>query len=124
MQVDNLQKQFDDLKAEQSKHQFDQIPAKKVTNKIFKYKMCDFQTNSKQGLKKHLERKHLKLNNEAFPQNCELCNRDIEKATEMKKHLISHSYKCSSQLKYKCDFWGPNTLTLEMHVRKYNAENN
>ena len=52
MQVDNLQKQFDDLKSEQSKHQSDQIPAKKVTNLIFKCKMCDFQTNSKQGLKK------------------------------------------------------------------------
>ena len=80
----------------------------------------------RQGLKKYLERKHLKLNNEAFPQNFELCNRDIENATEIKKHLISHSYKCSSQLKYECDecdFWVTNTLTLEMHNRKYHSEN-
>ena len=126
MRVDNLQKQFDDLKAEQSKHQSDQIPAKKVTNLIFKCEMCDFQTNSKQGLKTHIARKHTKLSNEVFPKKCELCNRDIENSTEMKKHLISHSYKCSSKLKYKCDecdFWGPNELTLEMHVRKYHSEN-
>ena len=34
-----------------------------------------------------------------FPKKCELCNKMIENPKEMKKHLISHSYKSSSQLK-------------------------
>ena len=80
-----------------------------------------FPTNSKQGLKKHLERKHLKLNNEASPKT-------VSSATETLKTLQKwrNTYKSSSQLKYKsdeCDFWGPTTLTLEIHVRKYHSIN-
>ena len=43
----------------------------------------------------------------------------------VEKHILAHSYKCSSYLKYKCDecdFWGPNTLTMEVHMKKYHSE--
>ena len=45
---------------------------------------------------------------------------------QVDQHRISHSYKCSSKLNYKCEeceFWGPNTLAMEMHVKKLHSEN-
>ena len=39
--------------------------------------------------------------------------------------MISHAYKCSSDLQFKCDeceFWGPNSLTMEVHVKKLHSE--
>ena len=45
---------------------------------------------------------------------------------KIEQHLMSHSYKSSSNLNYKCDecdFWGPNTLTLEVLRKKCHSEN-
>ena len=36
--------------------------------------------------------------------------------------MISHSYKSSSKLNYKCEFWGPNTLTMEVHMKKFHSK--
>jgi hypothetical protein len=43
----------------------------------------------------------------------------------IEKHIISHAYKSSTDLNFKCDeceFWGPNTLTMELHVKKFHSE--
>ena len=45
---------------------------------------------------------------------------------KIEQHLMSHSYKSSLNLNYKCDecdFWGPNTLTMEVHMKKCHSEN-
>ena len=42
----------------------------------------------------------------------------------IKKQIIAHSCKSSSNLKYKCDeceFWGPNTLTMEVHMKRVHS---
>ena len=39
--------------------------------------------------------------------------------------IISHAYRGEDELKFKCvecEFWGPNTLTLEVHVKKVHCE--
>ena len=39
--------------------------------------------------------------------------------------MKSHSYKCSFELKYKfeeCEFWGPNEITMEVHIGKHHSE--
>ena len=45
--------------------------------------------------------------------------------SDIESHMISHSYKSSNNLNYKCDecdFWGPNSLTMEIHVKKLHSE--
>ena len=42
------------------------------------------------------------------------------------KHISSHAYKDEYELKFKrdeCEFWGPNPLTMEVHVKKMHCEN-
>ena len=41
--------------------------------------------------------------------------------SEIESHMITHSYRSSGNLNYKCDecdFWGPNSLTMEIHMKK------
>lgn len=93
---------------------------------------CDFTTNSSQGLKVHLKRKHTNYSEETKPGNCEICNRKFEDlrgkpwdTSEIESHMITHSYRSSGNLNYKCDecdFWGPNSLTMEIHVKKLHSE--
>ena len=43
----------------------------------------------------------------------------------MENHLITHSYKSSENLKFKCDecdFWCPNSLSIEGHIKKEHSE--
>ena len=44
---------------------------------------------------------------------------------KIEKHILSHAYRGEDELKFKCvecEFWGPNTLTLEVHVKKVHCE--
>ena len=108
-----------------------EIESKKSENemedKSLKYKceFCDYQSNSKQGLKTHITRKHTKYSEETRPINCEVCEIEFICTKELSKHMISHCYKDASILKFKCDecdFWGTNTITMEMHFRRLHSE--
>ena len=102
------------------------------TKEKFECQFCDYKANSKQGLSVHIKRKHTSFTEESLPNNCEICNeefRDFEKKPwnkeKIENHVISHSYQCSSTLNYKCgecNFWGPNTITLELHIKKFHSE--
>ena len=83
---------------------------------------CEFTTTSKQGLKTHIKRKHTKLNSEKYPKKCDLCEMELDDHKEMNLHLKTHSYR---ELKFKCEdcsFWGPNSLTMEVHTGKCHSE--
>ena len=78
-----------------------------------------------------MKRKHTKYTEENRPNNCEICNEKYITLGEawdndkIEKHTLSHSYKSSSNLNYKCDeceFWGPNTLTMEVHAKRTHCE--
>ena len=93
--------------------------------------VCDFVASSKQGLKVHQTRKHTTYKDSKFPERCEICDEryvllDTPYTTEeIEKHILSHAYRSSTYLKYKCDecdFWGPNPISMEVHVRKLHSE--
>ena len=87
---------------------------------------CDFQSNSKHGLKTHVTRRHTKYNKENFPKQCDLCDKRFNSKEEIEKHVITHSYKTEESLKFKCnecDFWCPNKVSIESHIKKIHSEN-
>ena len=69
------------------------------------------------------KRKHAKNIEENQPTKIEFCERDFKDilgkvdSKGIKLHLISHSsyleFKCQ-----ECDFWVPNSLSMEMHLKK------
>ena len=69
---------------------------------------------------------------ESSPNKCEMCDQKFEdylgkpwRKERTEKHILSHAYKGENELKLKCDeceFWGPNKLTMEVHVKKIHCE--
>ena len=138
--ISSLEKRFEEIQNKFAKQEteIDTLKAKRITKEESKKPEenlqcpdCDFKSNSKQGLKVHMKRKHTSYTEENQPSKCEICDEEFSwngkplSNEEIVKHMISHSYKCSSKLKYKCDeceFWGPTTLTMEVHVKKKHSE--
>ena len=53
---------------------------------------------------------------------CHLCEIHCENSSDLKKHLVTHSYK---EIRYKCeecDFIGQNEVTIEVHLGKLHSE--
>ena len=79
-----------------------------------------------------MKRKHT-CKTENNPEKCDVCEEKFLRYSgepwekEMiESHILSHAYKGEHELKFKCDeceFWGPNKLTMEVHVRKVHCEN-
>ena len=61
---------------------------------------CDFQTQSEKGLKTHMTRKHTDTTNIKYPKKCDLCEKEYGNASELRKHLRTHSYK---EVKFQCE---------------------
>ena len=78
------------------------------TEKSFKCEKCNFQTNSQSGLKIHNKKKHTLVNKETYPKKCDLCEKEVYNASEMRKHITSHSYTYSKFKCGKCEFVGAN----------------
>ena len=99
----------------------------------FNCNVCDFETNSKQGLRVHIKRKHTSYTEEDLPTNCEICDYEFKifenkpwSKSEVENHIMSHSYQSSDYLNYKCsecEFWGHNSLTMKLHIKKFHSEN-
>ena len=119
LEVTNSKGKVDKVKGKELEYK----TSEKLTSTKFECELCGFQSSSKQGLKTHISRKHTKYNEEVLSIKCEICTSEFTSSKEMKKHMICHSYKDSSILKYKCDFWGPNRITLQVHFRRSHSEN-
>ena len=114
------------------KKKIDDMEIVKKPEDQFPCHVCDFRASSKNGLKVHIKRKHTSYSAECLPVKCDICEEKFVNCIgeawdkeRIEEHRISHSYKCSSKLKYKCEeceFWGPNTRTMEMHVKKLHSE--
>ena len=92
------------------------------TKEKFKCDKCDFECNSKHGLKVHLTRKHTNITNEKFPRKCDLCENKFGNHAELKRHMKSHSYK---EAKFKCEdceFVGERFETMEVHMGKCHTD--
>ena len=62
----------------------------------FNCEKCNFVTNSEQGLKTHISKKHrdqIEINGKDFPQQCRLCEKTLKDLRELKKHMRTHLYK-------------------------------
>ena len=92
------------------------------SEKFLKCSNCSFETNSKHGLKIHMKKKHTAVQINTFPSTCHLCEKSCENSSDLKKHILTHSYK---EIKYKCeecDFAGQNEVTMEVHLGKHHSE--
>ena len=78
--------------------------------------MCDFMTNPENGLKVHV--KHSAVHKETYPRFCHICDEKFDDAKEMKKHLLTHSYKKAKYVCDECDFVGKSEVTMAVHIGK------
>ena len=80
----------------------------------------------------HRKRKHTAYSEINRPSKCDICDENFvnyrgePRSIEwIEEHRLSHSYRRSDNLQYKCDectFWGKNELSMIVHVKKYHAE--
>ena len=96
-----------------------EVPAKKS----FKCTKCDYETNSQSGLKVHDTKKHTSVDKVKFPKKCDICEKEVKTATDMKKHIKSHSFKLAKFKCDDCDFVGESVITMEVHIGKDHSEN-
>ena len=83
-------------------------------------------------MKVHIKRKHTSYIAENLPDKYDICDEKFKYLDDkpwgkesIDEHRLSHSYTSGSELKFKCEecnFWGPNRLTMEMHIRKKHSE--
>ena len=129
----SLEKEFKEfVKSNENQDVEDVEEKKKDEEKKFQCQNCDFKATSNQGLKVHIKRKHTSYLAENLPDKCDICDEKFKYLDDkpwgkerIDKHRLSHSYTCGSELKFKCEecnFWGPNKLTMEMHIRKKHSE--
>ena len=62
------------------------------------------------------------MDNDTFPQNCHLFENKCEKIYELKKHLITHSYKEAQYIYSECNFVCQNKVSMEVHIGKQHSE--
>ena len=105
------------------------VPEKEIEPEVFKCSKCKFETQSKKGLNIHIKRKHTSYEVE-YPKSCDLCEKEISNAKQMRKHMRSHSftgrhshylennYKCED-----CEFTSKTIETMEVHAGKCRTEN-
>ena len=101
------------------------VMEKKKTPKLdksFKCTYCDFATNSENGLKINMTKKHTSVETETFPRSCDLCEEIFNDTYEMKKHLLAHSYKKVEFKCDECDFVGKLRASMEVHIGKHHCE--
>ena len=91
----------------------------------FKCNECDFRTVSEQGLKSHMTRKHKEVRKEEnlkFPRTCDFCEEEFKNKREMNKHMRMHSYTHVQFQCDKCDFFGGDFMTMEVHLAKHHND--
>ena len=131
--ISSLEKEFKEfVRINGKQDEGDVQQKKKEKDEKLQCKNCDFKATSINGLKIHMKRKHTSYVAENLPIKCDICDDKFkywdDKPWEKEKideHRISHSYTSTSELKFKCEecnFWGPNRLTMDMHVRKKHSE--
>ena len=95
---------------------------KKQIQKSFKCSQCNFETNSKHGLRIHTTKKHTLTGNETYPKVCDFCDDRFETFNDMKRHLKCHSYKEANYTCEDCEFISKHDLTMEVHLGKFHSE--
>ena len=117
-----------DLKIKQIEEKINILEIQKINKtknkgEELKCSQCDFVTHSKHGLKIHSKKKHTSVLNLEYPRQCDLCDEQCESSYEMKKHMITHSYKEAKFKCDECDFVGQNLVSIEVHIRRKHSEN-
>ena len=83
---------------------------------------CEFEANSRQGLKVHMKRKHTLTGKENYPRKCDLCGLVQDNNKDLKEHMKMHNYK-KANYQCDCDFLGDSQRTMEVHIGKHHLEN-
>ena len=82
---------------------------------------CDYEGNSKHGLKVHMAKKHTTI--EKINSNkCDLCEEEFRNCNDLKRHMKSHSFKQASFKCLDCEFVGANQITMAVHIGKSHTE--
>ena len=91
----------------------------------FKCEKCSFVTNSENGLKTHVTKKHkdkIEMNEKNFPQQCSLCDETLDNLRDLKKHMRTHSYKHVQFKCNLCEFVGGDDHKMEVHLAKAHGD--
>ena len=88
----------------------------------FKCDKCKFITNSETGLKSHISKKHKKKIESVFCQKCNLCDKELNSTKEIKKHMITHSYKEAQFKCNQCDFIRGDKIDMEVHAGRMHGD--
>ena len=92
----------------------------------FKCEKCKFVSNSEQGLKTHVAKKHKSEKKKEiilkFPVSCELCDKELKDKREMLKHQKSHSYQYVAYKCVKCEFLGEDEIAMDVHIGKEHGD--
>ena len=89
---------------------------------ILKCSKCDFETKSKKGLNTHVTRKHTDTTTMKFPKKCDLCDKDLKSANELRNHLKTHSYKEAKFQCEDCEFVGNTRETMNVHIGRFHTD--
>ena len=90
--------------------------------KVIKCDKCDFISKSETALKAHENMKHIKLNKQKFPMNCNTCTQKDLQKSEIKMHMYSHFYRNSKFSCECCEYASENIFDMDFHFGKIHEE--
>ena len=141
-QITSLEIRLEELEKSQSKHNKQQ--EKKIKNvenhvkqtrvkgknsendvpidDIFSCERCDFTTTSRQGLKIHNAKTHSKIDFEAFPAACDICEKVLENEKCLNQHKKrEHTFHIVKFQCNECEFMANDPHTFHVHFGMYHA---
>ena len=93
----------------------DVIPETGVENMI-KCDKCDYTTSSRQGLKIHTTKTHSKVDFDAFPAACDICEKVLDNEANLKQHKkMEHMFHYVKFQCNECEFMANDPHTFHVH---------
>ena len=90
----------------------------------FECKECDYKASSEQLLKNHMNKKHnVKKEESLYPRSCELCDKEIKCARDLKMHMREHTCKTIQFQCTLCNYGAYHEVEIDIHFGKEHGEN-
>ena len=63
-----------------------------------------------------MTKKHTVVSTGCYPKLCDLCEKQFGNASDMKKHIKTHSFKIAKFKCEDCEFFGQSQETMDVHI--------